>query len=64
MQPDAVQRQNEPFECRSILLGGLSKRIIKMEVTQGCERDAHSPFSVYSQLTESPSTAGTHVRSV
>ena len=24
MQPDAVQRQNEPFECRFILLGALS----------------------------------------
>ncbi len=22
MEPDAVQRQNKPFECRSILLGG------------------------------------------
>ena len=24
MEPDAVQKQNEPFECRFILLGALS----------------------------------------
>ena len=27
MEPDAVQKQNEPFECRFILLGALRNAI-------------------------------------